>query len=50
MPLITVFYYIMAGIVAIMMIWNFIKERDIQKEILIIMAIIPFLLRLFRLK
>ena len=50
MTLVAVFYYIMVAYVIGIMIWNFIKTKDIKKEILYALSIVPFLLRLLRMK
>ncbi len=47
---ITVLYYLMTGFIALLMIWNLIKSRKWQEEILYLIVLIPFLLRLLRLK
>lgn len=50
MTIIAVFYYIMVAYIVWMMVWNFIKTKDVKKEILYALSIIPFLLRLLRMK
>jgi hypothetical protein len=47
---ITILYYILTAFIAILMIWNLIKSKKWQEEILYIIVLIPFLLRLLRLK
>lgn len=50
MNLITVIYYVLVAYVACILIYNLVKSRNWQKDILYIIVLIPFLLRLFRLK
>ncbi|MDD8031126.1 MAG: hypothetical protein PHQ25_03910 [Acidobacteriota bacterium] len=48
--LITILYYLMVGYFAACFIWNFRKSRNWQQEVLYLLVLLPFLLRLFRLK
>ena len=50
MTIITVLYYLLIAYVSVILIWNLIKTRKWEKEILYIIVLLPFLLRLFRLK
>jgi hypothetical protein len=47
---ITVLYYVLVGYIAVIMVWNFKKTKDWEKELLYLVVLLPFLLRLFRLK
>lgn len=47
---ITILYYCVVGYVAVILIWNFVRTRKWQEEILYVVVLIPFLLRLLRLK
>jgi len=47
---VTLLYYLMVAWVAGMMIWNLARSRDWKDEVLYVIVILPFLLRLFRLK
>jgi ABC-type spermidine/putrescine transport system permease subunit I len=47
---ITILYYVLVAFIAFVMIWNLIKSKKWQEEFLYILALLPFLLRLFRLK
>ena len=47
---ITILYYILTGAIALLMIHNFIRSKKWQEEALYILVLLPFLLRLFRLK
>jgi hypothetical protein len=48
--IITILYYLLAAYVAFLMIWNIMKSKKWQEEILYVIVLIPFLLRLLRLK
>jgi hypothetical protein len=48
--LITLLYYGLVAYVAVILIWNLSKTRKWEQEVLYIIVLIPFLLRLFRLK
>jgi len=48
--IVTVLYYLLTAGIAILLIRNFLKRKDWQEEVLYIVVLIPFLLRLLRLK
>ena len=48
--IITVIYYGLIAYVVVILVWNFSRTRKWEQEILYIVVLIPFLLRLFRLK
>ncbi len=48
--LVTLLYYAMVAGVAGIMIWNLVRSRDWKEEVLYVIVLVPFLLRLFRLK
>jgi hypothetical protein len=48
--LVTLLYYVLVGYVAVLLVWNFVRSRKWEEEILYIIVLVPFLLRLFRLK
>ncbi len=50
MTIITVLYYLLIAAVCFTLIANLIRERKWEKEILYIVVLVPFLLRLLRLK
>jgi hypothetical protein len=50
MNIITIIYYLLIAYIVILLIVNLIKSRTWEKETLYIIVLIPFLLRLFRLK
>jgi hypothetical protein len=48
--IITVIYYVLIAYVAVILIWNLARTRKWEQEVLYIIVLIPFLLRLFYLK
>jgi hypothetical protein len=48
--IITILYYLLAAFAAGLMIWNLIRSRKWQEEVLYMIVLLPFLLRLLRLK
>ena len=51
MFIIMIVYYLISAFVAAMLIWNFVREKeDKQKMILYLIVLIPFILRLFRIR
>jgi hypothetical protein len=48
--IIAILYYLMTAFVAVLLVWNFLKRKSWQEEALYIIVLIPFLLRLLRLK
>jgi ABC-type spermidine/putrescine transport system permease subunit I len=47
---ITLIYYALVAYITVILAYNLIKSRSWEREILYIVVLIPFLLRLFRLK
>jgi hypothetical protein len=50
MGIVTILYTLFIAYIVVLMIVNLIKTRDWQKEVLYVVVLIPFLLRLLRLK
>jgi hypothetical protein len=48
--IITFLYYVLVAFVAVLIVYNLIKSRKWQDELLYIIILMPFLLRLLRLK
>jgi hypothetical protein len=48
--LISVLYYAMTAFIAVLLVWNFVKRKAWQDEVLYLIVLVPFLLRLLRLK
>ncbi len=50
MLVVTLFYYALVAFVSVVLVYNLLKSRQWEKDVLYILVLIPFLLRLFRLK
>jgi hypothetical protein len=51
MPIIMIIYYVISVFIAGLLVWNFIRERDDkQKMILYLIVLIPFVLRILRIR
>ena len=48
--IITIMYYLLIAYIVVIIVWYLIKTKKWEKEILYIIVLLPFLLRLFRLK
>ena len=48
--IVTVFYYLLTAYVAVLLVRNFLKGKNWQEEVLYVIVLIPFVLRLLRLK
>jgi len=48
--MVTFLYYVMVGYVALLLVYSLIKSKRWERDVLYILVLIPFLLRLFRLK
>jgi hypothetical protein len=48
--IITIIYYLLVAYVSTLLIYNLIKTKEWEKEVLYLIVLIPFLLRLFMLK
>jgi hypothetical protein len=48
--LVSLLYYLLVAYVVVLLVWNFARSRRWDDEILYIIVLVPFLLRLFRLK
>lgn len=48
--IITVIYYGLIAFVVVILTWNLVRTRKWEQEVLYIVVLIPFLLRLLRLK
>ena len=47
---ISIVYYLLVAAVAGLMIWNILRSKKWQDEVLYVIVLMPFLLRLLRLK
>ncbi len=50
MVIVTILYYAMVGYVSVLLIWNLVKSPKWERDVLYVLVLIPFLLRLVRLK
>jgi len=50
MVIVTALYYVMVGYIALLLVYSLIKSAKWERDALYILVLIPFLLRLFRLK
>jgi ABC-type spermidine/putrescine transport system permease subunit I len=50
MAIVTFLYYLMAAYVSLLLAYNLIRSTKWEKDVLYILVLVPFLLRLFRLK
>jgi len=48
--IVTFMYYILIAFVAVLIVWNLLKSRKWQDELLYVIILMPFILRLLRLK
>jgi hypothetical protein len=48
--LVSFLYYLLVGYVVVLLVWNFARNRKWEEELLYVIVLVPFLLRLFRLK
>jgi uncharacterized protein YqhQ len=48
--LISAIYYVLMAFIVVLIIYNLIKTRDWKKEVVYVVILIPFLLRLLMLK
>jgi ABC-type molybdate transport system permease subunit len=48
--IITIFYYLLVAFVVVLGAWNLVKSRKWQEEVLYVIVLLPFVLRLLRLK
>lgn len=48
--LVTVLYHALVAFVVVLMIWNLVRSRGWREEVLYVLVLVPFLLRLLQLK
>ena len=48
--IISVVYYLFIALIAVLIVYNLVKSKDWKKEVIYIVILIPFLLRLFMIK
>ena len=47
---ITLLYQLLIAFVAVLLVWNLIRSKKWEEEVLLVIVLVPFLLRLFGLK
>jgi uncharacterized membrane protein len=50
MPVVTVLYYALVAFVSVILIVNLLRSRKWERDVLYVLVLLPFLLRLLRLK
>lgn len=51
MPVIMIFYYVICVFLAVMLIWNFIREKQNKEDMLLyLIVLVPVVLRIFRIR
>lgn len=48
--MVTVLYYALVAFVSLLLIVNLLKSKQWERDVLYVLVLVPFLLRLFRLK
>jgi uncharacterized membrane protein len=48
--IVTALYYLLTAYIAVLIVWNFLRRKNWQEEVLYVIVLIPFILRLLRLK
>ena len=48
--MVTVLYYALVAFVSLLLVVNLLKSRRWERDVLYVLVLVPFLLRLFRLK
>ena len=43
-------YYVLVAFVSILLVWNLVRSEKWEEEVLLVIVLVPFLLRLFGLK
>ncbi len=51
MYFVMILYYLISAFIAVMLIWNFVREKeDRERMLLYLIVLIPFVLRIFRIR
>ena len=50
MPVVTLLYYALVAFVSAILVVNLLKSKKWERDVLYVLVLLPFLLRLFRLK
>jgi uncharacterized membrane protein len=50
MPVVTLLYYALVAFVSVILVVNLLKSKKWERDVLYVLVLVPFLLRLLRLK
>jgi hypothetical protein len=50
MPVVTVLYYLLVALISLLLVINLARSKRWERDVLYVIVLVPFLLRLFRLK
>jgi len=50
MPVVTLLYYAIVALISLLLVVNLLKSRKWERDVLYVLVLLPFLLRLLRLK
>jgi hypothetical protein len=50
MPVVTILYYVLVAFVSALLVVNLLRSKKWERDVLYVIVLLPFLLRLFRLK
>jgi hypothetical protein len=50
MTVVTVLYYLLVAVISTLLVYNLVRSKSWERDVLYVIVLIPFLLRLFRLK
>jgi len=50
MPIVTLLYYALVAFVSVILVVNLLKSKKWERDVLYVLVLVPFLLRLLRLK
>ena len=48
--MVTVLYYLLVAFISVLLVINLVRSRHWERDVLYVIVLVPFLLRLFRLK
>jgi hypothetical protein len=50
MTAVTVLYYLLVAVISGLLVYNLVRSKSWERDVLYVIVLVPFLLRLFRLK
>ncbi len=50
MPVVTILYYLLVAFISGLLVYNLVRSKSWERDVLYVIVLVPFLLRLFRLK